>query len=123
MFLTIHNPTFYNHMKLSNNHCNIKWFYLHNLAICLYFISILVQHSNDGRQCNVLIIHDEAYFTSVHLLVHYLSVKQSSKQSLPFTSDQPCETIPHLTHACYMLHHSIIYFIALMMMFYAVYHL
>jgi len=59
-------------------------------------------------------------------LVHYLSVKKSTKQSLPFTlSSQPCETFLHLTHACYMTHHFIIiiYSIALMMIFDAGYHL
>jgi hypothetical protein len=79
--------------------------------------------ANATETCRLLIIHDKVYFTSVHLLVHYLRVKQSSKQSLPFTSDQPCETIRHLTHACYMLHHSVTYCIAIMMMFDAVYHL
>jgi hypothetical protein len=50
---------------------------------------------------------------------------ESSKQSLPFTlSDRTFVTIPHLTHACYMPHHFVIFdLIVLIMMFDAGYHL
>jgi hypothetical protein len=35
-----------------DNHFNNNWFYLRNLANCLYFISILVNHPDDGRKCD-----------------------------------------------------------------------
>ena len=44
----------------------------------LYFIGILVQHTDDGRRSDrnmqVIIIYVKVYFTGVHLLDNYIRV-------------------------------------------------
>jgi len=60
---------------------SIKWFYLCNLAIChilsLFLCnSTLMMAAETTKTCGWLIIYMKAYFTNVHLLVHYTSVNR-----------------------------------------------